>query len=152
MYTARYALVEIVNLYDEGIVFKPIHRVVFGDVSELVRDLVKASAPEDGVGVIEIGNKKYWYPQPKRSADAVRKLDAFLAEYAETHDIRVDYVHGEDEVAALAADGVTGILLPEFDKADLFRITADGGVLPRKCFSMGEAREKRYYLEAKRIR
>ena len=38
------------------------------------------------------------------------------------------------------------------DKERLFSIILHDGVLPRKTFSMGEANEKRFYLEARKIR
>jgi hypothetical protein len=64
---------------------------------------------------------------------------------------RVDYIHGADVVRRLAEDGALGFLLPALDKASFFGIIAREGILPRKTFSMGEAREKRYYFECRRI-
>ena len=67
-------------------------------------------------------------------------------------EMRVDYIHGEDSVDELVAKGsAVGILLPPFNKADLFRGVALGGVLPNKTFSIGHAEEKRYYLECRTI-
>ena len=63
----------------------------------------------------------------------------------------MDYIHGEEAVAELCEAGNTGILLPPFEKGDLFRGVVLGGVLPRKTFSMGHARDKRYYLECRAI-
>ena len=64
-----------------------------------------------------------------------------------------DYIHGEDIVRKLAKDDcVTGFLLPAPNKADLFETVISDGALPRKTFSMGEANEKRFYLEAKKIK
>ena len=65
--------------------------------------------------------------------------------------IEVDYIHGEDSVRNLAKDGNTGILLPDVSKDSFFDTIAKEGVFPRKTFSMGEAFEKRFYLEAKKI-
>ena len=44
-----------------------------------------------------------------------------------------------------------GFYLPSISKHDLFRTIVRDGALPRKTFSMGEADEKRFYLEARRI-
>src|SRR5699024_7831145 len=63
----------------------------------------------------------------------------------------VDYIHGEAAVRQLAQKGGVGILLPELEKADLFRGVVLGGVLPRKTFSMGHAEEKRYYNECRSL-
>ena len=66
---------------------------------------------------------------------------------------RVDYIHGEDVVRQLSAQGDTiGFLLPPMGKEELFPTVIHDGVLPRKTFSMGEAQDKRFYLEARRIR
>ena len=75
-------------------------------------------------------------------------LDEWLAGRA---GVSIDYIHGEDALRDLARDGATGILLPAMDKHALFESVRRGGPLPRKTFSMGEANEKRYYLEARKI-
>ncbi len=61
-------------------------------------------------------------------------------------------MHGEDTVCQLAnqADNL-GLLLPSMEKSDLFKTVILDGALPRKTFSMGEAREKRFYMECRRI-
>ena len=65
----------------------------------------------------------------------------------------IDYIHGEEEVAALAKrENALGLLLQPMGKSQLFRGVIAGGILPRKTFSMGHAREKRYYLEGRRIK
>ena len=76
-------------------------------------------------------------------------LDQWLAENAG----QIDYIHGDDEVCQLAQqENAIGFLLPSMEKHQLFRGVISGGVLPRKTFSMGHAREKRYYLEGRKIR
>lgn len=83
---------------------------------------------------------------------AVGTLELFLTDFCAAHpDVKVDYIHGEASVRALAKNGAVGVLLPEFAKSDLFRGVVLGGVLPKKTFSMGEATEKRYYLECRAI-
>ncbi len=87
-------------------------------------------------------------PQPL----AVGTLEAFLQQYqAQRPERKVDYIHGEDTVEKLAGEDAVGVLLPPFEKSDLFRGVALGGVLPKKTFSMGHATQKRYYLECRRI-
>ena len=86
------------------------------------------------------------------AALAVGTVEAFLADYLMLHPAAaVDYIHGEEAVAELSGGGNTGILLPDFEKRDLFRGVVLGGVLPRKTFSMGHAQDKRYYLECRAI-
>lgn len=63
----------------------------------------------------------------------------------------MDYIHGADNVRALARAGAVGVILPDFAKSDLFRGVVLGGMLPKKTFSMGHAEEKRYYLECRQI-
>jgi hypothetical protein len=65
---------------------------------------------------------------------------------------RVDYVHGDDSLERLAmSEGNIGIHLPVLGKRDLLKMVVREGPLPRKAFSMGEANEKRFYIEARRI-
>ena len=80
-------------------------------------------------------------------------LQNYLDQYLETHDGEIDYIHGEDVLQQLAqeADAI-GCLLPPMGKEQLFPSIMTSGVLPRKTFSMGHAQEKRYYLEARKIR
>ena len=76
-------------------------------------------------------------------------LDDYLEQHAEA---KIDYIHGENVVSSLGtAEGNMGFFLPEIEKNDLFRGVIIDGVLPRKTFSMGEAHEKRYYMESKMI-
>ena len=87
---------------------------------------------------------------PRRSASGASRPSS--PDWLPSHPgARVDYIHGEDSLAALAAAGAVGLLLPPFEKADLFRGVYLGGVLPKKTFSMGHAEEKRYYLECRAI-
>ena len=80
-------------------------------------------------------------------------LQAFLDDYLEQHsEAKIDYIHGEDVVSKLGNEaGNMGFFLPDIEKNDLFRGVIIDGVLPRKTFSMGEAHEKRYYMESKMI-
>ena len=101
------------------------------------------SAEKNGVFVVE--NPKWAIPV----ATIQTGLDAFLAEHK---DVKIDFIHGADVVVSLAEKkGNFGFILPDIAKNDLFRGVVFDGVLPRKTFSMGEAHEKRYYLEAKAI-
>ena len=82
----------------------------------------------------------------------VGTIDDFISDYIERHpEAKVDYVHDEPAVRALCKQGAVAFLMPPFAKSDLFRGVVFDGVLPRKTFSMGEAHEKRYYMEAKTI-
>jgi hypothetical protein len=79
-------------------------------------------------------------------------LQDFLSEYVRTHDgVELDYIHGEADLRALVKNGAVGFLLSSIDKSELLPYVRDNGVLPRKAFSMGEARDKRYYMEARRL-
>ena len=81
---------------------------------------------------------------------AVGSLQGFL-DSIESDSIHTDYIHGEDSVRSLAAEDKLGFLLPDVSKNSFFDTISKEGVFPRKTFSMGEAVEKRYYLEAKKI-
>ncbi len=168
---ARYALVEIVNLYDEGLTFEPIHRVLFGTTAEelsaylqrrlggTIRTVPDAAAIETAVS--EPGTTRFGFvsatglslldsPDPALAVARLQPvLDDFLGEHAGTS---IDYIHGSEEVFRLGsrADAVA-LLLPPVEKDSFFATIGSGGPLPRKSFSMGEASEKRYYLECRRL-
>lgn len=159
---ARYALVELVNLHDPVLEFEPIHRVLFGVEPEDVLQALKAAFPGayegEGEGhvlrYVHAGGKgAITVPQPE-SQLAVGTLQSFLDRWLrEKPQARVDYIHGGDVTRALAAQpGNLGFLLPPMGKEELFPTVIFDGVLPRKTFSMGEARNKRFYLETRRIK
>ena len=84
---------------------------------------------------------------------AVAVLQEFLDQWLSENQGQIDYIHGDDEVRELAQqENAIGFLLPAMEKHQLFRGVISGGALPRKTFSMGHAREKRYYLEGRRIK
>ena len=129
---ARYALCEIVNLHDEAMVFEPIHRVLFS-VDE------KALERETGITA--------------QSMPPLQQLQPLLDEYLKAHpETKIDYVHGSKAALELGArEGNLALLMPPFDKSSLYDIVRRDGVLVRKSFSLGEAPDKRFYLEARKI-
>ena len=158
---ARYALVELNNLHAPALLFEPIHRVLFGvdpvDVQERFADWCaeRDAALEDGIeitwvtGSEETGARLVNPPNPLPVAVLQPFLDEYLAAHAEAG---IDYIHGADVVRQLAQrPNALGILLQPIDKASLFPAIRKGGVLPRKTFSMGEANEKRFYMECRKI-
>jgi hypothetical protein len=176
---ARYALVEIENVHDDGLEFEPIHRVVFGMKKNILAamrqyyganfshtpvanaqkmieqvDIARGSKQAIGIisndgsasfGVVEISRPPFNLPVGSLQIF----LDAFLKEGGA---VKIDYVHGEDVVCKLGAEpGNAGFYVPGMNKSDLFKTVILDGALPRKTFSMGEAKEKRFYMEARKI-
>ena len=160
---ARYALVELDNLHDASLEFEPIHRLVFGVKPEELLSALVEYYPGAQRGD-EAGGHKLAYvygetqgmisvPDPAAQLP-VGTLQNFLDWYLARHKgVRVDYIHGEDVARKLSAQPDTvGFLLPAMGKEELFPTVIRDGVLPRKTFSMGEAHDKRFYLEARKIR
>lgn len=158
---ARYALVEIVNNHDDALRFEPINRVLFGvDPRVFAREL-KEFYPEahEGKGqghAFEVACEGYsgyiTVPDPKVQL-TVGTVQAFVDIYLKKHGGEVDYIHGDGVTRSLGKKpGNLGILLPAMRKEQLFKTVMADGVLPRKTFSMGRAQDKRYYIEARRIR
>ena len=174
----RYALVELINLHDEALIFEPIHRVLFdvasgrnimdemrqfypgrcrilkcSNVEEMTEaiDSQKGSCHKigiitpDGFGISEVTNPDSNLP--------VGTLQNFLDIFLEDSGAReIDYVHGKETAIQLGKErGSTGFYLPAMNKHDLFKTVILDGALPRKTFSMGEAWEKRFYMEARRL-
>ncbi len=158
---ARYALCELVNLHDASLEFEPIHRVVFQTDPEALTAALLAACPGayrgEGDGhvlryVWAGGSGSITVPRPAAQLE-VGTLQPFLDAYVRARGGRIDYIHGADVIRALAArPGNIGFLLPALGKEQLFPTVIHDGVLPRKTFSMGEAHDKRFYLEARKIR
>lgn len=161
---ARYALAEIVNIHSEALVFEPIYRVVFGaDRADLLKEMKafaeaqKGSTLAQSVEVVYAENGEECKERFTFSVGAhtltVGTLQIFLDEYVKTHEgVEIDYIHDEGSLISLATKpGAVGFLFDGMRKEELFSAVARDGALPRKTFSMGIAREKRYYLEAREI-
>ncbi len=148
---ARYALAEAVNLYDDGIRFEAIHRIVTGvDAKKFAAGFPEAA---EGDAFLAVQGEKARNPLGKDAAAAVKLADGYISDYIAENGGEVDYIHGEEEILRLTRERTdsVGILLPKMDKADLFGTVKRHGCLPRKTFSMGESAEKRYYIEGKEI-
>jgi hypothetical protein len=174
---ARYALVEIENVHDEGLEFEPIHRALFGlkqdifaamqgyygdnisftpckDQAEMIArvDAAAGKTPQlvgligaQGFGVTRIANPTSNLP--------VGTLQAFLDSFLKQGGAeKIDYVHGAEVVSRLGVQiGNIGFYVPGMHKHELFKTVILDGALPRKTFSMGEAHEKRFYMECRKI-
>ncbi len=131
-HVARYAIAEIINLRDEACMVEPIHRIVFGVTKEKLE--AELNIDTDNLPPLQ---------------ELQPKLDEWIKNNPGT---KLDYIHGEKETRELAKDGnAVAIVYKEFDKSTLFETVERDGVLVRKTFSMGEARDKRYYLECRTI-
>jgi len=156
---ARYALVEVVNLHSDALDFEPIHRVVFGINPEHMMEELKKfyETSEEGEGqVIQYvykGKKGKIVIKNPKSNLAVGSLQMFIDEYLKKNGGKVDYIHGEETTEKLGEqEGNIGFLLPNMHKSELFKTVILDGALPRKTFSMGHSYDKRYYLEARKIK
>jgi len=177
---ARYALVELVNVHDPGLEFEAIHRVLFGVDAEdllacaraqfaaagspcLVDWFADAAAAATALAAVPAGSHAIPFivggrhglltvvrPHLTLAVATLQEfLDAYLAAGSRGH---IDYIHGVAAVQRLGASADTlGFFLPALSKHDLFGTIVYDGALARKTFSMGEADEKRFYLECRRI-
>ena len=153
---ARYALVELENIHDPAQVFEPIHRVIFKtEPQKLLAALKENCCAETGFPVKwYIGKESGTVHLDKSKGElAVGVLQHFLDEYLKNNPGEIDYIHDDDALIELAAKpDAIGFLLPAMEKSQLFRGVIADGILPRKTFSMGHSREKRYYLEGRKIK
>lgn len=173
---ARYALVEIENVHDEGLEFEPIHRILFNlrkpllpalhahfgerlavsvvdNLPALDAALALSTSARQRIGLVTAEGLHLLEITGATSNLPVGSLQAFLDSFMkQAFAEKIDYVHGEEIVQRLGSQpGNAGFFLPGMDKGDLFRTVILDGALPRKTFSMGEAHEKRFYMEARRI-
>ncbi len=150
---ARYAMVEIENIYDDAMQFDAIHRVVYNADSDFVAALKKEIKGDLKTKII-IGDKEEDLYVNHNAISAVKEIQDFIDNYIEKHkDVYVDYIHGIDNLKEICKDNnAIGIILPILDKADFFDYVKKYKIMPRKSFSIGHANEKRYYIEARKIR
>ncbi|NBI11830.1 DUF1015 domain-containing protein [Colidextribacter sp. OB.20] len=161
---SRYALCELVNLHDEAVEFEPIHRVVFGVKPEELLDGLMSFYPSAvqgrGEGHVLPFSINRWsrgeitVTRPEAQLP-VGTLQSFLDSYIASHPrARVDYIHGAETAEQLAGEreDAVAFLLPPIRKDSLFTTVVCDGMLPRKAFSIGRAQDKRFYLEARKIR
>lgn len=157
----RYALIELVNLHDDSLQFEPIHRVVFDiDTDDFIKELsnmyvLETSDSIDNPYSFEIVTKNetkcYSIKNPDMNL-TVGCIQKFIDAYLEGKKGYVDYIHGASVVNDLSSkENNLGIILKGMDKSDLFKTVILDGALPRKTFSMGEAEDKRFYLETRKI-
>ncbi len=157
---ARYALVELMNIHDETLEFEPIQRVIFDTEPKKLLDALvghyNASYTDNGGQRIDYtyqGTEGSIYITETDSNLPVGTLQKFLDKYLAENGGRIDYIHGSDVVRNLAKEENTiGFMVDSMEKNDLFTTVIKDGSLPRKTFSMGEAADKRFYLECKKIR
>lgn len=173
---SRYALVEIENVHDSGLEFAPIHRVVFGlkqdifsamksyyhsevsftscrDQREMINRVCQSTGAAQTIGIISPQGFELMEITHPTSNLPVGTLQSFLDGFLKVGGAeRIDYIHGEDVIFSLGmTPGNIAFYLPGMDKSDLFRTVILDGALPRKTFSMGEAHEKRFYIECRKI-
>jgi uncharacterized protein (DUF1015 family) len=174
---SRYALVEIENVHDEALEFEPIHRVLFGlkkDVftemqaffggnfnyspvasgAEMTQRVDQADGQNQLIGLVGGGRQFGVVEIANPSTNlAVGTIQSFLDDFLKNGGAeKIDYVHGEDVVERLSLqDGNVGFYFAGMHKNELFKTVIVDGALPRKTFSLGEAREKRFYMEGRKI-
>lgn len=174
---ARYVLVEIVNVHDEALEFEPIHRTLFNlkkdlfvelkqyfgenfvysavdNFTEMTRRVDSVEGQKQAVGLVRGANQfgVLEFIKPESNL-AVGTIQSFLDVFMEVGGAeKIDYLHGEDVLMKIASQsGNVGFYLASMHKSDLFKTVILDGVLPRKAFSMGYAKEKRFYMEARKI-
>lgn len=152
---ARYAMVELENIRDEVQKFEPIHRLLTDiDIENLLSYLRENYCAEHGHPIAWMSGSEHGtiYLDKNKGLLPVAVLQSALDEYLSHNPGSIDYIHGVDALTMLSAkSGSMGFVLEAVPKGDFFLGIAKDGVLPRKTFSMGEAQEKRYYLEARRL-
>ncbi len=154
---AKSALVEIVNIHDDSIKFEPIYRVLFGVDPEKVLDDLNRDLGYNGADA-HIFNCCYGENEVELSLKPASKLpvgtlQAWLDDYIKANNVKIDYIHGEDVVRSLSKQsGNLGFIFDGMRKDELFPAVLGDGSLPRKTFSMGHAADKRYYIEARKIK
>lgn len=151
---ARYALAEIVNIHDEAVTFEPIHRVLLETVPRGFIEEAAARLPRGkGQAVTLLAGRREMEIETGMPLGAlVALVDELLGDWRREHGGEPDYIHGDEDARALGGrPSSVGVLLPRLEKAELFPYITEHGPYPKKSFSIGHARDKRYYLECRAI-
>lgn len=158
---ARFALAELVNIHDPSVIFEPIHRVIFETENDsFIAKALEYFAAEAGEGeglhnieVLAKGRRESICVRGLTIGSLIAAAQSFCEEYIKNHGGRLDYIHDNDTAADMSCrEGCCGIMLPAMNKDELFPSIIQSGVFPAKSFSIGPARDKRYYLECRKIR
>lgn len=153
---ARFALVEANNVYDEGINFEPIHRIVFNSEPKFEKKLMECcDGQSSDCYIFDAKQGKKTIKTPLNAAETYKMIQSLIDEFLkENNKSSVDFIHDESSLIDVAKENSNSlaIRMPALGKNDIFAFVSKDAVLPRKSFSMGHASEKRYYLEAKSIR
>jgi hypothetical protein len=152
---ARFALVEVNNVYDDAIAFEAIHRVVFGVRVQDMLDKFAAAMPKGNdykIICVTANGEKTVSVGASCIGELIGGLDSYIENYTSENGGKVDYIHGEDSVRALCAQpDAVGFILPSMGKSDFFETVIKNGLFPKKSFSIGHAKDKRYYVECRSI-
>ena len=160
-FTSRYAMVELENIHDEALKFEPIHRIVKNVNPEELLTSIKNEICVNGWTNPQNSWPVNFYFQNKSGVIYIAKAKGasaltVLQKYLDDKKYEIDYIHGNDTLKELSnSENCIGFEMPDFDenaKKDFFSLISKSGVLPRKTFSMGHAVEKRYYIEARKIK
>ena len=157
---ARYALVELVNLHSDALEFEAINRVVFDtNPEDLINKLkeyyvINKNGNGEKFEIITKDMDEIWYIENPKSNISVGSIQIFLDEYLKENAGKIDYIHGEEVTKELTHknDNNVGFIFDAMPKSELFKTVILDGSLPRKTFSMGHSYDKRYYLEARKIK
>lgn len=155
---ARHALAELVNIHDEAISFEPIHKVIFDTeprsfISEAKSFFAENAGDGRSFTLITAAGSESISVSGMSIGELIDRCEGFCREYIARHGGRIDYIHGDDECKAMSErEGCAGILLPRMEKSELFKSVMSSGPFPKKSFSIGVGRDKRYYLECRRIK
>jgi len=155
---ARYVLAELVNIHSDAITFEPIHRVLFNtDPKQFIDEAKKHFEAKLGKGkqitLIAAGERRTLQIGGLTLGQLIADCEDFCKAYIKAHGGTIDYIHGDGECTDMASrkDGA-GILLPKLNKSELYFSVMKSGAFPKKSFSIGHARDKRYYLECRKIK
>ncbi len=149
---ARFMLVEMVNLYGEGMDFKPIHRLIYNPTPDFISGLKATLSGENQLKIVTNSGVSY-VDCPSKASLTISGVQNYIESYLkENPQVEVEYVHNEEHLldALKECDGI-GIVMPDFPNSELVNFVVNVGNLPKKAFSIGEPEHKRYYLECKSI-
>lgn len=158
---ARYSLVELVNIHDKSIVFEPIHRVIFetdtdkffAEAEEYFKSISRGNSEPHELTLLCAKERRKVILYGCSIGESIALTQKFCENYVNQHGGKLDYIHDDDTAIEMSEKpGCCGLLLPSPEKNELFASIIRSGAFPAKSFSIGPARDKRYYLECRKIK
>ena len=149
----RYYMVELININDASVIFHPIHRIVH-PVSDAFLNMIMNINIGNLPTKISINGDYHTIFLNNDIVESYKYIDQIIHDESKISNLNYDFIHGEEEAIKISLnnDNCLAIIMPTLPKNSFYSYLKKHKVLPKKSFSIGEAHEKRYYFEGRKLK